>query len=175
MAIFYANHLLAFPPTLFACWMSVVRLWWQKCECMKNCLQKISIKVLASLTKVHSAIHSFHFSLYLCPPHPFSRWHSNTTSPQSLQHDSHSSNSVKSIMARELYIDSLLVYSIFQPVFILSPSSQRHSPSSDLLTSMSTKIEQMNKGTQNHQTRNSCLCKKNGIAKYLKSLKKNKF
>lgn len=83
-------------------------------------LAGICIKVLDLLTKsVFCHPISFHF--YLCNHFQspvFSQWHSGAKSLQSLQSDTHSFNSARSITAQELYIDTLMVYAS-QVSFIL--------------------------------------------------------
>lgn len=89
---FSANDLWPFSMQIITFWLSwnqtvpPTLLWWRKCECMKNSLQKISIKMLATLTKVHSAIHSIFLSTYatVSPPPPLSL--GDIPTPQALNH-----------------------------------------------------------------------------------------
>lgn len=72
-------------------------------------LARICIKVLDLLTKMYFAIQSVFISTYHFQSPVFPLWHSSAKSLQSLQPDNHSFNSVRFIMAQELYIDSLML------------------------------------------------------------------
>lgn len=57
----------------------------------------------------------------------FFQWHSSTKSLRSFRSDSHSFNSVRSIIAQELHIDNLLVYASQVSLILCLATSQPHS------------------------------------------------
>lgn len=92
-------------------------------------LAGICIKVLDLLTK-NVFCHPISFHFYLCNHFQspvFAQWHSIAKSLQSLLSDTHSFNLARSIIAQELYIDTLMVHASQIPLILCLAPLQSHS------------------------------------------------